>query len=224
MVTTPVTQNPEYGWSNLPPEALLEKQRQFAVPPLRWKTSMGVRSFSISQQQTVRFQRLDEITTYANSLRTRDVVPSETRIIDMSYTGGMDNTVSVESSVAVQRPQIEVLHAEIARYEHVDIMWDDELGERPSLTTIRTAQTELIALARLAERERTRWIAPHISATPFGDIAFEWWSDNKQLSIYVSEGEAEYIQTWKDGDSVRMVDGDATSEEKKREFWSWFTA
>lgn len=112
----------------------------------------------------------------------------------------------------------------ITALTHIDTNWDDAEGESPSAATIGTAQSLLTSLAALVAGEHSPWIHPHISASPFGDVIFEWWNGDKQLSIYVSGDEAEYIQTWGHGESVEMDDGDATSDENRRKFWSWFMA
>lgn len=112
----------------------------------------------------------------------------------------------------------------ITALRHIASDWDGAAGEAPSAATIGTAQSVLTSLAALVAGEHLSWAHPHISASPFGDVIFEWWNGDKQLSIYVSGNEAEYIQTWGEGESVEMEDGDATSDENRRGFWSWFTA
>lgn len=112
----------------------------------------------------------------------------------------------------------------ITALRHIASDWDGVVGVSPSATTIATAQSMLTSLAVLVAGEHSSWVHPHISASPFGDVIFEWWNGDKQLSIYVSGDEAEYIQTWGHGESVGMDDGDVTSDETRREFWSWFMA
>jgi hypothetical protein len=40
------------------------------------------------------------------------------------------------------------------------------------------------------------WCRPHISSTEDGEIVFEWWRGNRNLTLYFSDTGAEYIEVW----------------------------
>jgi hypothetical protein len=136
---------------------------------------------------------------------------------------GMDYIISTEPSRDPHQPQIADALSKVAALERIDTRWDDAEGQAPSLSTIATAQDVLLSLAAVTVRERLPWISPHISATPFGDVTFEWWRDEKQLAIYVSGAGAEFIRTWGEGGSIEMDEADAMSKENQRQFWAWLT-
>ncbi len=167
---------------------------------------------------------VEDFEMYRRAVGAWNIVPIEAYTVDMSYHRTMDCVISIERLRDANYLQIAETLKTIAALEHIDTDWDGTEGETPSPITIVTAQGMLTSLAALVAREHMPWIDPHISVTPFGDIIFEWWGEDKQLSIYISGDEAEYIQTWGEDDSVDQIDGDATSDETRWKFWSWFTA
>lgn len=65
------------------------------------------------------------------------------------------------------------------------------------------------------------WSAPHVALDEDGDIMFEWWNEDKALTIYVSEDEVSYIKGWGLNIETDMEDGEATTPERRRELWDW---
>jgi hypothetical protein len=40
------------------------------------------------------------------------------------------------------------------------------------------------------------WGRPHISSTEAGEVVFEWWHNNRKLTLYFGDDGAEYIEVW----------------------------
>jgi hypothetical protein len=40
------------------------------------------------------------------------------------------------------------------------------------------------------------WRRPHISSTEAGEIVFEWWRGNRNLTLYFGDSGADYIEVW----------------------------
>lgn len=40
------------------------------------------------------------------------------------------------------------------------------------------------------------WRRPHISSTEAGEVVFEWWNKDRNLTLYFSDEGAEYIEVW----------------------------
>lgn len=51
------------------------------------------------------------------------------------------------------------------------------------------------------------WRRPHISSTEAGEVVFEWWNRNRNLTLYFSAEGAEYIEVWGPDMDNEMVSG-----------------
>ncbi len=73
--------------------------------------------------------------------------------------------------------------------------WDGFNSPAPSANAIsnadRNAALLMIPLLHLHD-----FVTPHISATGSGEITFEWWKNNKKLTLYFTENSAEYLKSW----------------------------
>jgi hypothetical protein len=55
------------------------------------------------------------------------------------------------------------------------------------------------------------WSRPHISSTEAGEMVFEWWHRNRNLTLYFSDGGAEYIEVWGPDMDNEMLSGPLTN-------------
>lgn len=51
------------------------------------------------------------------------------------------------------------------------------------------------------------WRRPHISSTEAGEIVFEWWRGNRNLTLYLADDGAEYIEVWGPDIDNEMLSG-----------------
>jgi hypothetical protein len=71
--------------------------------------------------------------------------------------------------------------------------------------------------------EAGSWVSPHVSADEEGDVALEWWKDDRKLTVYVSPKTVEYIKVERPSVGSDMVDGLIETFEDGRELWRWLT-
>lgn len=63
------------------------------------------------------------------------------------------------------------------------------------------------------------WLRPHVVASPRGEVVFEWWQNEKSLTVFVSGDHAEYVLSWGADIHEEMSDGNADSNEDRRRLW-----
>ena len=64
------------------------------------------------------------------------------------------------------------------------------------------------------------WIVPHITIQD-GDISFEWWHNEKTLSVYVSTSDAWFLQSA--GPASKQFEGSADTADIRQNIWQWLT-
>lgn len=84
------------------------------------------------------------------------------------------------------------------------------------------AQSWIRELFEDATRVRRPWIEPSISATPEGEIAFEWRFEERLLTCYVSTAVA-YLQSWGRDMQTEMDEGSAETADTRQTLWRWIT-
>ncbi len=67
------------------------------------------------------------------------------------------------------------------------------------------------------------WLKPFVNANPLGEIVFEWWHNDRTLTVYVTERSAEYVESWGANIRAEMADGDAEPAAVRRELWARLT-
>lgn len=68
-----------------------------------------------------------------------------------------------------------------------------------------------------------RWIAPNVVADADGNVVFEWWEDQKKLTIYIHPETVEYVKVWGPDIFSEMENGEAEGIEARRMLWNWLT-
>jgi hypothetical protein len=101
--------------------------------------------------------------------------------------------------------------------------WNGYDAAAPNSDAIEQAHRWIAAMYDDVDAIGGRWHNPHVAADEYGDVMFEWWNENKALTIYVSEDEARYIRGWGNNLETDMDDGQATTSERRRKLWTWLT-
>ena len=83
----------------------------------------------------------------------------------------------------------------LARLRTFQSGWDGYGSEAPRLEAIANAEARLPELYRLATVDGV-WREPHISASEDGEITFEWWSDDRKVTMYFGADRLEIIRVW----------------------------
>lgn len=94
-------------------------------------------------------------------------------------------------------------------------------SEAPELNTIEDAASWIVQMYWDALETGRGWHKPHVTADEDGDIMFEWWNEDKALTIYVSEDSVSYIKGRGLDIENEMEDGEATTSEIRQALWAW---
>lgn len=66
-----------------------------------------------------------------------------------------------------------------------------------------------------------RWIQPNVTANAEGEVVFEWWNDNKKVTVYITDDGAEYVRVWGPDINTDMSEGEADSSEARQSLWTF---
>lgn len=99
--------------------------------------------------------------------------------------------------------------------------WDREGSAKPNVNSILKAIRWIDRMRADATRTGNRWVEPHTVADENGDVAFEWWRDNRNLIVYVSPQIIDYLQVWGSDIDSEMVDGEIRGSEDNQKLWRW---
>ncbi|NDJ22298.1 hypothetical protein GS682_11775 [Nostoc sp. B(2019)] len=68
------------------------------------------------------------------------------------------------------------------------------------------------------------WCEPLVNLSIDSEIVFEWWYENKKLTVYIFGNTAEYIKVWGPDIDKEMEDGSATSLAELADLWKWLVS
>lgn len=98
--------------------------------------------------------------------------------------------------------------------------WNGRDALAPSQATIENAKRWIQHFYSNATTADLSWSEPLATASADGEIVFEWWKEDKKLTVYIQSNEAQYIKVW--GDDIEdMEDGEINSDETIRVLWTW---
>ncbi len=101
--------------------------------------------------------------------------------------------------------------------------WNGYDAAAPNLSSIERARLWIGKMYADTEAISRSWHNPHVAADEDGDVVFEWWNNDKVLTVYVSGGEARYVKGWGHNIETDMEDGEAATSERRRKLWAWLT-
>jgi hypothetical protein len=79
-------------------------------------------------------------------------------------------------------------------------------------------------LEAMTDRQLVSWEAPTISASPEGEVVFEWWFGERKLSVYFGEHEATLLRVWGSSIVDEMSEHDAADAGASIGTWSWLVS
>lgn len=94
----------------------------------------------------------------------------------------------------------------------------------PNPDAIIHAERWIVNLFQTVEELNLLWIKPSITASPEGDVVFEWRHDKKKLTIYVGPRNVDYVQVWGTDIHAKITDGDIESLEDAQLCWMWLVS
>ncbi|TAJ19430.1 MAG: hypothetical protein EPO60_07180 [Rugosibacter sp.] len=72
---------------------------------------------------------------------------------------------------------------------------------------------------------KLEWRTPHITASENGEVVFEWWRGNHELTLYFgADHQAEFIKVWGTHIKNEMADGQLIEPVGILTLWKWLGA
>ena len=99
----------------------------------------------------------------------------------------------------------------------------DASSPNPQVAIINAPEW-LEELRTVATAKKMWWCEPLINLSIDSEIVFEWWYENKKLSVYILGNTAEYIKVWGADIDNEMEDGLATSSAEITNLWKWLVS
>jgi hypothetical protein len=69
--------------------------------------------------------------------------------------------------------------------------------------------------------EGLNWKKPHVTASSEGEVVFEWWHEERDLTLYISVLEIEYVKAWGMNIHSEMEEGCIDSINTFLDLWKW---
>lgn len=107
------------------------------------------------------------------------------------------------------------------RLESLQPDWDNRGSFAPSKLAVSVARTWLESLKDAARDAGRAWSHPHISASEDGEITFEWWKEDRKITLYFSEESIEYVKVWGPNIQTEMDTGQVGLADDFRALWTW---
>lgn len=79
----------------------------------------------------------------------------------------------------------------------------------------------LKTLREVISVEKMWWRDPLVNLGIESEIVFEWWHNNKKLTVYILGNTVEYIKIWGADIDDEMEDGSVTSPAELKDLWKW---
>ncbi|PMB39130.1 hypothetical protein CEN47_05455 [Fischerella thermalis CCMEE 5319] len=79
-------------------------------------------------------------------------------------------------------------------------------------------------LRKIVTSNQMWWCEPLVNLGVDSEIVFEWWYENKKLTVYILGNTAEYIKVWGIDIDNEMEDGTCTSATEIQYLWKWLVS
>jgi hypothetical protein len=113
---------------------------------------------------------------------------------------------------------------ELARIGRLPGDWDHAGSAQPRPAAVSNAAARLPELYRLTMLLTGRWVAPHISASESGEISFEWWDNDRKLTLYFGDEAMDAIRVWGVNIDSEMELSHIESIAELSKAWAWLYA
>lgn len=93
----------------------------------------------------------------------------------------------------------------------------------PTPLTQSTARTALARLYRAVTGAGLAWKNPHVSGSPSGVVALEWWSHPRDLTLFVEGKSAAVVRSWGTSVADEMADDTLNLDDTRAmvALWRW---
>jgi len=131
-----------------------------------------------------------------------------------SWAGsGGESKIATEINDRIRKPLLAAEYRKIA-----ELLIRPEA--QPSSNALKNA---LLFLENLLDRAMKlgSWSSPHITLSEAGEIVFEWWQNDKKITLYFGNNEPEYIKVWGTNIHTEMESGMLTYGWGLTNLWLW---
>lgn len=101
--------------------------------------------------------------------------------------------------------------------------WDGHGSAKPNPLAIASALAWLEQIYSQILSEKLEWCAPHITASENGEVVFEWWRGDHELTLYFGVDQAEFIRAWGTHIKNDMADGQLAEPGGILALWKWLS-
>ena len=98
--------------------------------------------------------------------------------------------------------------------------WDGAGSAKPNADAIANASARLPELIRVVGGGLT-WQEPHVSADEAGDVSFEWWQENRKVTLYFGAASMLAVKVWGANIATEMEDLPIHHVMEFGEVWTW---
>lgn len=98
--------------------------------------------------------------------------------------------------------------------------WDGRGSLAPSSATIAIAKAWISEISKTVSSSKP-WMHPHITVSEEGEAVFEWWRNDKKITLYISEYQILAIKVWGDDVERSMEDISLRHASEFSSIWNW---
>lgn len=102
--------------------------------------------------------------------------------------------------------------------------WNSYNALAPNPDAVVHAESWIVSLFQTVLNVGLPWINPNTTASPEGEVAFEWRHRDKKLTVYVGDESADYMQVWGTDIHAKISDGDAEPIINFFSLWRWLVS
>jgi hypothetical protein len=113
---------------------------------------------------------------------------------------------------------------QLASFENLRPNWDSRGSPPPSQKSVSAARQWLQPLRVTSALSASPWRTPHMSVSEMGEVTFEWWHENRKITLYFGEDAPEYVKVWGPHIFDQMESGELLSSESFGNMWAWLNA
>jgi hypothetical protein len=128
---------------------------------------------------------------------------------------------SFEWGLQTARYAVQGAEAQLRRIGEFAPNWDGAGSPAPGRGAIFNASTNLPALYLASRVTPHRWRSPHVSASEQGEVSFEWWRDERKLTMYFGDDTIKVIKVWGPHIHDEMEEVDLHDPVNFSPLWAW---
>ncbi|RUR71288.1 hypothetical protein EJP67_30010 [Variovorax guangxiensis] len=108
----------------------------------------------------------------------------------------------------------------LALLRNLEEDWDGNGSAKPIAEAIANAEARLPELYRVSARVGI-WREPQVSASEDGEVIFEWWSDERKVTLYFAPESMEVVRSWGTNIDTEMDQSSLPSLDAFADVWIW---